>query len=145
MCVCLYVCLYQVLRPRLCTALSVHGTKASSDGSCARTNDRQLFSCWFRCKSLRVRRDGSGNVRFHRHQQLGVRHFCDLTGIAGPRYIRVQYGFCCRMLLYEYTYFQEVDRRDTRTATLIRFWSHVPCCFHYRCYIHLLLLLLCCC
>ena len=49
------------------------------------------------------------------------------------------------MLLYEYTYFQEVDRRDTRTPTLTRLWSHVPCCSYYRCYIHLLLLLLCCC
>ena len=41
--VCMLVCLYRVLRPRLSTALSVHGTTASSDGSCARTNDTHLF------------------------------------------------------------------------------------------------------
>ena len=32
------------------------------------------------------------------------------------------------------TYFQEVDRRETRTATLSRLWSRVPCCCHYRCF-----------
>ena len=59
--VCVYVCIKffgHVCPPHS----SVHGTKASSDGSCARTNDRQLFSRWFRCKSLRVRRDRCGNV-----------------------------------------------------------------------------------
>ena len=34
---CIVVCLYQVLRPRLLTALSAHGTEDSSDGFCART------------------------------------------------------------------------------------------------------------
>ena len=37
------------------------------------------------------------------------------------------------------TYFQEVYRRDTRTATLTRLWSRVPCCCCCRCYIF------CCC
>ena len=32
------------------------------------------------------------------------------------------------------TYFQEVHRRDTRTATLTRLWSRVLCCCYYRCY-----------
>ena len=68
-CVCLCVCVSQhSFRPRLSTALNVHGTKASHDGSSARTNNRQLFSNWFRCKSLRVRRGRCGNVCFHRHQ-----------------------------------------------------------------------------
>ena len=58
----------QFFRPRLSTAINVHGTKANPDGSCARTNNRQLFSSWFRCKSLRVRRGRCGNVCFHRHQ-----------------------------------------------------------------------------
>ena len=28
------------------------------------------------------------------------------------------------------TYFQEVDRRGIRTATLARLWSRVPCCYY---------------
>ena len=32
------------------------------------------------------------------------------------------------------TYFQEVDRRDTRPATLTRLWSRVPCCCYHRCF-----------
>ena len=32
------------------------------------------------------------------------------------------------------TSFQEVDRRDTRTATLTRLWSRGPCCCYYRCF-----------
>ena len=76
-CVCVYVCVSQhFFRPRLSTALNVHGSKASSDGSRARTNNGQLFSNWFRSKSLRVRRGGCGNVCFHRHQKkLGSYHF----------------------------------------------------------------------
>ena len=68
-CVCVHACVSQrVFRPRLSTALNVHGTKASPDGSRTRTNNRQLFSNWFRWKSLRVRRGRCGNVCFHRHQ-----------------------------------------------------------------------------
>ena len=74
--VCVYVCVSQVcvcvsqhfFRPRLSTALNVHGTKASLDGSRARTNNRQLFSTWFCCKSSRVFRGRCGNVCFHHHQ-----------------------------------------------------------------------------
>ena len=96
--VCSYVCLYQVLRPRLSTAPSVHCTKASADGSCARTNDRQLFSCWFCCKSLRVRRDRRDSVWFHRHQLLGVRHF--VISQASLGYVIYEYSMvfaaaCC--------------------------------------------------
>ena len=65
--VCVYVCVSQrSFRPRLSTAINVHGTKASPNGSRARTKNRQLFWNWFRCKSLRVCRGRCGNV--HRHQ-----------------------------------------------------------------------------
>ena len=53
---------------RFCSRLlNAHGTKASPDGSCASANNSQPFSCWFCCKSLRLRRGRCGNVCFHRH------------------------------------------------------------------------------
>ena len=49
------------------TAFNGHSTKGSPDGFCACTNNTQSFTCWFCCKSLRVRRSRCGNVIFHRH------------------------------------------------------------------------------
>ena len=50
---CVYVCVSQHFsRPRLSTALNVHGTKANPDGSCARTNDSRFFTSWFRYELL---------------------------------------------------------------------------------------------
>ena len=66
--VCVYVCVSQrSFRPRLSTAINVHGTKASPNGSRARTKNRQLFWNWFRCKSLRVCRGRCGKVRRHQN------------------------------------------------------------------------------
>ena len=66
---CVYVCVSQhFFRPRLSTALNVHSTKTSPDGSCARTNGSQLFSSWFRYRLLKVRRGRCCKVCFHGHQ-----------------------------------------------------------------------------
>ena len=60
-----------------------------------------LFLCQFRCKLLGIRRDKCGNV-ISRPPTTGCGSFCDLTGIAGLRYICTSracfsYAACCCM------------------------------------------------
>ena len=59
--VCVFVCpcfFFLHSRPRFSTALNVHGTNTSSNGSCARIKCMQLPSGSLRRTSSRVRRDG---------------------------------------------------------------------------------------
>ena len=65
LCVSSLVCIRQHRnRPRRSTAFNADGTNASPDGLCARTNKKEVFSCWSCCKSVRVGRARRGNVCF---------------------------------------------------------------------------------
>ena len=62
---CMFLCIRQHRnRPLRSTAFNAHGTNASPDGLCARTNNNEAFSCWSCCKSFRVGRARRGNVCF---------------------------------------------------------------------------------
>ena len=56
--VCLIVCQCNQHRnrPLMSTALNAHGTNASPEWLCARTNTNEAFSCWSCCKAFRVGR-----------------------------------------------------------------------------------------
>ena len=71
---CMYVCLIQhrnwLLRS---TILNAHGTYASPDGFCTRTNTHEAFSCRFYCNSFRVDRARRGNVCLSSQGMLSFR------------------------------------------------------------------------
>ena len=63
--VCVGVCMCMIqhrIWPLRSTILDAHGTNASADGLCTRTNTNEAFSCWFCRKSFRVDRARRGNV-----------------------------------------------------------------------------------
>ena len=62
---CMFLCIRQHRHwPLRSTAFNAHGTNASPDGLCARTNNNEAFSCWSCCKSSELVEPGAATFVF---------------------------------------------------------------------------------